>query len=91
MDLLNSILLVILGYLIGSFIAEYKSKIFMTDVFCTFIRVHGLIWHDVNKGDYNLNEFTSSYLLNKFKLFLQTVTDRKILKQIQEDLKKEGR
>jgi putative effector of murein hydrolase len=91
MDLLNGILLVVLGYVIGSFVAEYKSKIFMTDLFCTFIRVYGLVWSDVNRGDYNLDEHTTSYLLNKFKIFLEVALNKETLQQIKKDLEKEGR
>lgn len=89
--ILCSILLCLLGFYVGKLYSLRKEQLFLVDLFCTFIRVYGLTWKEIEEEDYDINELGIPYLLNKFKVFLGTAIDRDTLNQIKEDLRKEGR
>ena len=87
-----SVLVFLSGFFSGYLLAGDKKQIHLVDTFCTFLRVYGLTWKEIEEESYDINELQVSYLINRFKYFLAiTLEDKNTLRQIKEDLRKEGR
>ena len=89
--LVYSVLLLLVGFYVGYLYCLGKEQIMLVDMFCTFLRVYGLTLKEIEKEEYNINELSVPYLLNRFKVFMGVAGNKKTLEQIKEDLRKEGR